>query len=143
MEALVVNIFNDTKLKDFEKYLHASTVVAIGDVSHDYADYVKEQYLSGQKLQVRTGMTRDSVKAWYVKKTRGKNAGITWSVKVGIKAISQKPRTLGRQVNLNYLNRWNVTSKEFMKPSFLMYKDRVKRESEQKVGECWKWIHKS
>ncbi len=80
---------------------------SLGEESDTFVDYVRSNFLSGQKLNVITGETRSHVGAWMQKKLRGKRQSV-FVIRPG-KGID------GLQ---NYLERWTGTRHEFMRPAF-------------------------
>lgn len=72
----------------------------VSQVADDYADWVRDRYLSGQVLRKVTGETYSSTK--FFKMQEG-----TFGVRPGV----------GVPGSLNYLYRWVGTGREFMKPS--------------------------
>lgn len=72
----------------------------VSQVAEEYADWVRDRYLSGQVLRKLTGETYESTK--FFKLQDG-----AFGVRPGV----------GVPGNLNYLHRWIGTRKEFMKPS--------------------------
>lgn len=119
--------------KDYEKLaqkVKGKIVSVIGDEAHTFASYVKANYLSGQKLNVITGATKDSVKTWFEKKKK------TWVIRPGVGYVGM----------LNYLNKWYGTKHEFMRPAFRSYirGGRLKIKAEEAVNETIKeWEMKS
>ena len=83
---------------------------SLGEESDSFVDFVKAGYLSGQRLKVLTGETRDHVGAWMQKKNRGKRESV-FVIRPG-KGIP------GLQ---NYLERWTGTEHEFMRPAFAAF----------------------
>lgn len=88
---------------------------SLGEESDTFVDFVKENYLSGQRLDVITGETRDHVGAWMQKKLRGKRQSV-FVIRPG-KGIN------GLQ---NYLERWTGTRHEFMRPAFAAFGSEAK-----------------
>lgn len=84
-----------------EKY-PAYVTMAIGDLSHSLADSIRSKFLHGKALDLITGQTEESVKAFYEKRSK------SWFVRVGV----------GIPGSLNYLARWTGTEHEFMAPGF-------------------------
>ncbi len=83
-------------------YLESWVRSAVGDVAHEAGDYIKRYYLSGQALDVRSGLTRRSIKQFYDKREKA------WYLRPGV----------GVRGSLNYLAKWIGTDKEFMVPGF-------------------------
>lgn len=81
----------------------------IAEAAKDYTKYVKEGYLSGNPMRKITGQLFGSVK--FVRTKNIKSLSYTVLPGVGVKG------------NLNYLNRFIGTDKEFMAPSFKRWKD--------------------
>ncbi len=88
---------------------------SLGEESDTFADFVRKNYLSGQRLDVITGETRDHVGAWMQKKLRGKRQSV-FVIRPG-KGIN------GLQ---NYLERWTGTRHEFMRPAFAAFGSEAK-----------------
>lgn len=80
---------------------------SLGDISDDFIAHVRTHYLSGQRLNVVSGQTRDHIGAWIQRKVNGRRAGVN-VIRPG-KGID------GLQ---NYLERWTGTRHEFMRPAF-------------------------
>ena len=83
---------------------------SLGDESDTFVDFVKANYLSGQRLDVVTGETREHVGAWMQRKLKGKRQSVFF-IRPG-KGIP------GLQ---NYLERWTGTKHEFMRPAFAAF----------------------
>ena len=98
--------------KLIEKYPNYVTM-ALGDLSQLLAYSVRNNFLHGQALDVITGRTEKSVKAFYDKKQKA------WFVRVGV----------GVSGSLNYLARWTGTEREFMAPAFHDFANYVNIES--------------
>lgn len=93
-----------------ENRLMAWVKWALGAESDEFVDFVRKNYLSGQRLDVITGETRSHVGAWMQKKLMGKRQ-TTFVIRPG-KGID------GLQ---NYLERWTGTKHEFMRPAFAAF----------------------
>ncbi len=86
--------------KDFESIFDYGLALS----SLDYAEFIKENYLLGQKMDKKTGELFDSVK--FIKNKNFKSQSYVVLAGVGISG------------HLNYLNRYIGTQHEFMSPSF-------------------------
>jgi hypothetical protein len=84
----------------------AYVTMAIGDLSHSLADNIRSSFLHGKALEMITGQTEESVKAFYEKRSQ------SWFVRVGV----------GVSGSLNYLAKWTGTEHEFMSPGFDEFK---------------------
>lgn len=80
----------------------------LAEASKNYATYVKLGYLTGNPMGLRTGQLFESVKFL---RTKGRPE-LSYTVMAGV----------GIKGNLNYLNRYVGTEKEFMRPSFQKWK---------------------
>ena len=98
---------------------------SLGEESDTFVDFVRKNYLSGQRLDVITGETRDHVGAWMQKKLKGKRQSV-FVIRPG-KGIN------GLQ---NYLERWTGTRHEFMRPAFAAFGSEAKiaRAIEENIG---------
>lgn len=81
---------------------------SLGDESDTFVEFVRKGYLSGQRLNVLTGETREHVGAWMQKRLKGKKQTV-FLIRPG------KGILPGLQ---NYLERWTGTRHEFMRPAF-------------------------
>jgi len=96
------------KIADFKAF--GEDQAAIGNLISDaiaeaYAKFVRERYLSGQVLAIRTGATLGSVKFFKLK------TGV-FGVRPGV----------GIRGSLNYLYRFERGARPFMGPSFRAFK---------------------
>ena len=98
---------------------------SLGEESDTFVAFVRKNYLSGQRLYVITGETRDHVGAWMQKKLKGKRQSV-FVIRPG-KGIN------GLQ---NYLERWTGTRHEFMRPAFAAFGSEAKiaRAIEENIG---------
>lgn len=80
---------------------------AIGEQADEFVEFVQTRYLSGQKMKVRSGQTRDHIGAWLQKKVNGKKS-FSFLIRPGV----------GIPGLQNYLERWTGTSREFMIPAW-------------------------
>ena len=108
-----------------ENRLMAWVKWALGAESDEFVDFVRKNYLSGQRLDVITGETRSHVGAWMQKKLMGKRQ-TAFVIRPG-KGID------GLQ---NYLERWTGTRHEFMRPAFAAFGSEAKiaRAIEENIG---------
>ena len=81
---------------------------AVGEDVDSFVDFVKSNYLSGQRMDVVTGETRDSVAGWLQNKLAGKRNAMVFLIRPGV----------GIHGMLNYLERFVGTSREFMRPAW-------------------------
>ena len=98
------------RLETIEKRVGAWTYYELIKQAKAYRDEVKQNWLSGQALDVRTGFTRDSVWAW--KNRRGE-------ILVRVGAFDKEGHTI--QGSLNYLARFTGTPHEFMRPAWTRF----------------------
>lgn len=89
--------------------LEAWIRAAMGKEADSYADYVKECWLSGDPVRMITGELRGSVAPYTPKKRVPGEVSVTVTKGVNVWGM------------LNYVAKWNGTSKEFMKPSWLRW----------------------
>lgn len=82
----------------------------LAEASKNYALFVKIGYLTGNPMAKKTGELYKSLK--FVR-TKGQ-PDLSYTIMPGV----------GVKGNLNYLNRYIKTEKEFMAPSFKAWKDR-------------------
>lgn len=108
-----------------ENRLDAWVRWSIGVESDEFVSFVKASYLSGQKLNVVTGETRDHVGAWMQRKLRGRRQSVH--------VIRPGKGIPGLQ---NYLERWTGTKHEFMRPAFAAFgsEARIARAVEENIG---------
>lgn len=93
------------RAKSAEKYIKTWIRSAIGDLAHDAIQFIKDNYLVGQALNRRSGLTCNSVKQFWVKNEQA------WYLRPGV----------GVPGSQNYLARWIGTPREFMRPGFERY----------------------
>lgn len=98
-----------------EERLDAWVRWAVGAEADSFVDFVKANYLSGQKLNVVSGETRSHVGAWMQRKFRGK--------RMSVHVIRPGKGIPGLQ---NYLERWTGTKHEFMRPAFAAFGSEVR-----------------
>ena len=92
---------------------------ALSNESDKLVAYIKERFLSGQKLNVITGETRNSVAAWAQKANRRRKASSpVYFVRPGIIALDGSKPIPG---TLNYIAKWAGTKHEFMHPAFAAF----------------------
>ena len=98
---------------------------SLGAQSDEFVDYVRNYFLSGQRLNAITGTTRDHVDAWLQKKTKGKKNQV-FLIRPGV----------GIDGMQNYLERWTGTRHEFMRPAFRMFSagNRISRRVEENIA---------
>lgn len=89
--------------EDFDKIFD----YGLAEASHDYSEYVKIKYLSGKKMNIKTGELYKSVKF-----LKDKTQTLSYIVMPGV----------GVNGHLNYLNRYIGTNHEFMNVSFKSWK---------------------
>lgn len=92
-------------VKRFTDWLAKSQDFITGEISLEYAEFVKKNYLSGQVLKVISGKTRGSVK--FAKMRKGR-----FLVRPGV----------GISGMLNYLSKFELGNKPFMGPSAREFK---------------------
>ncbi|MFW6231848.1 MAG: hypothetical protein ACOC37_02225 [Spirochaetota bacterium] len=80
-------------------------------IADEYASFVRERYLSGQKLSVRTGLTRRSTR--FFKQRNG-----VFGVRPGS----------GVRGRLNYLVRYERGKRAFMRPSWRAFRSRKRHQ---------------
>ena len=89
---------------------------ALGNQADKLAEHIKVNYVSGQRINVITGETRNSIAAWAQKRSKRKNDNSpTYFVRPGIIALDGSKPIEG---TLNYIGRWVGTSHEFMRPAY-------------------------
>lgn len=93
-------------LKRMAKALPNVSNFIAAEVSEEYAEFVRTGYLSGQRLAVRTGETRSSLKFFKTYK-----AGV-FGVRPGV----------GIRGRLNYLARFERGGRAFMGPSYRAFR---------------------
>lgn len=91
-----------------KKRLEAWVRYAMGEQTDEFVAFIKANYLSGQRMSVVTGETREHVGGWLQRKLRGKRGVLTYLIRPGV-GIS------GLQ---NYLERYVGTRHEFMGPAW-------------------------
>jgi hypothetical protein len=106
--AILQMLFTGNAPRDFRKIsasLSSWARAGMSDVAAEASIYIKNNYLRGQSLEYRTGLTFRSLKQFYVKSEK------TWYIRPGV----------GVKGSQNYLAKWVDTSREFMKPGFRRY----------------------
>ena len=101
-------IIQDTlskKLLSFNKRLPNIYNYILAEIAKDFSNYTRVNYLQGQKMKKRTGLTFNSVKFFKEKE-----------LKMGVRP------GVGVKGNLNYLNKFIGTKYEFFKPSVNAYR---------------------
>jgi hypothetical protein len=93
------------RVRRASKHLSAWVQTATGDLAHEGADYIRMNYLRGQALNMRTGLTYRSLGQFWVDSEK------SWYIRPGI----------GVPKSQNYLARWIGTPREFMKPGFARF----------------------
>lgn len=105
------------KLKDVsDNRLIAWVNWALGNQADKLAEHIKDNYVSGQKINVITGETRNSIAAWAQKRSKRKNDNApVFFVRPGVIGLNGQKPIPGM---LNYIGRWTGTSHEFMRPAY-------------------------
>ena len=105
------------KLKDVsDNRLVAWVNWALGEQADKLAEHIKANYVSGQRINVITGETKNSIAVWLQRKSRRKNPDApTYLVRPGVIGLDGKKPINGM---LNYIGRWTGTKHEFMKPAY-------------------------
>ena len=105
------------KLKDVsDNRLVAWVNWALGDQADKLAEHIKVNYVSGQRINVITGETRNSIAAWSQRRSRRKNDDSpVFFVRPGIIGLNGQKPIAGL---LNYIGRWTGTKHEFMVPAY-------------------------
>lgn len=105
------------KLKDVsDNRLVAWVNWALGNQADKLAEHIKVNYVSGQRINVITGETKNSIAVWLQRKSRRKNPDApTYIVRPGVIGLDGKKPIKGM---LNYIGRWTGTKHEFMNPAY-------------------------
>ena len=105
------------KLKDVSDRRFVAWVnYELGDQTDKLAEHIKVNYVSGQRINVITGETKNSIAAWSQRKSRRKNPDApTYLVRPGVIGLDGKKPINGL---LNYIGRWAGTKHEFMMPAY-------------------------
>lgn len=105
------------KLKDVSDRRFVAWVnYELGDQADKLAEHIKVNYVSGQRINVITGETKNSIAAWSQRKSRRKNPDApTYLVRPGVIGLDGKKPINGL---LNYIGRWAGTKHEFMMPAY-------------------------
>lgn len=99
-----------------ERRLAAWVQYALSSEADDFAEYVKEGWLTGRAMKKVTGETYESVRPWTPKKRKLSGTGLFASVKgVYVRPGVNIPGTL------NYLGRYIGTKHEFMKSAWAYF----------------------